>query len=50
MVENMTAKLKLHAMFSGEGATRRLMMCADCRVIDMMENQNEMTIHDVKRT
>ncbi len=50
MVENMTAKLKLHSMFSGEGAMKRLMMCADCRVIDMMENQNEMTIHDVKKT
>jgi ferredoxin len=50
MVENMTAKLKLHAMFSGEGAIRRLMMCADCRVIDMMENQGEMSIHDVKKS
>ena len=48
MVANMTAKLKLHSMFSGEGALKRLMMCADCRVIDMMENQNEMSIHDVK--
>jgi ferredoxin len=50
MVENMTAKLKLHSMFSGEGAIKRLMMCADCRVIDMMENRNEMTIHDVKKS
>jgi len=49
MVENMTAKLKLHSMFSGEGAIRRLMMCADCRVIDMMENQGEMSIHDVRK-
>ena len=35
-------------IFAGEGALKRLMMCADCRVIDMMENQNEMSIHDVK--
>jgi len=25
------------------------MMCADCRVIDMMENQGEMSIHDVRK-
>jgi len=28
---------------------RRLQMCADCRVVDMMENKDEMNISDVKR-
>jgi hypothetical protein len=27
---------------------RRLQMCADCRVTDMMENKNEASIFDVK--
>jgi len=45
MVENMTAKLGAHGMFVGAGL-RRLQLCADCRVVDMMENQNETTIFD----
>jgi hypothetical protein len=28
-------------MFSDERARRRLQMCADCRVIDMMEAEEE---------
>jgi ferredoxin len=46
MVENMTGKLGAHGMFAGVGL-RRLQMCADCRVVDMMENQSETTIFDV---
>ena len=47
MIDNMTAKLGSHSMFAGGGALRRLQMCADCRVIDMMENKgNEMTVFD----
>ncbi|MNC94756.1 hypothetical protein D3C83_116940 [compost metagenome] len=46
MVENMLGKLGGHSMFAGEGATRRLQMCGDCRVVDMMENKAEATIHD----
>lgn len=44
MVDNMLAKLGGHSMFAG--GTRRLQMCGDCRVVDMMENQGESTIHD----
>ena len=44
MVDNMLAKLGGHSMFAG--GTRRLQMCADCRVVDMVENKAEATIHD----
>jgi hypothetical protein len=49
MIENMTARLSAHSMFSGGVALRRLQMCADCRVVDMMENPAEATIHDVRK-
>jgi ferredoxin len=42
MVENMLGKLSGHSMFAG--GTRRLQMCADCRVVDMMENKAEAQI------
>jgi ferredoxin len=44
MIENMTGRLGAHSMFAGGTALRRLQMCADCRVVDMMENQSETTI------
>jgi ferredoxin len=47
MVENMLGKLGGHSMFAG--GTRRLQMCGDCRVVDMMENKDEVTIHDVPK-
>jgi len=31
-------------MFPGAGALKRLQMCADCRVVDMMENKDEASI------
>ena len=49
MIDNMTARLSAHSMFSGGTALRRLQMCADCRVVDMMENPAEATIHDVRK-
>ena len=53
MVDNMLGKLTGHSMFSGGSAPgsklRRLQMCADCRVVDMMENKEEIDISDVKR-
>ena len=39
MVENMLGKLGGHSMFAG--GARRLQMCGDCRVVDMMENKTE---------
>jgi hypothetical protein len=47
MVDNMLGKLVGHSMFAG--GTRRLQMCGDCRVVDMMENKVEASIHDVKK-
>jgi ferredoxin len=44
MVENMLGKLGGHSMFAG--GTRRLQMCGDCRVVDMMENKAESSIFD----
>jgi ferredoxin len=49
MVENMLGKLTGHSMFPGAGGLKRLQMCADCRVVDMMENKDEVNILDVKR-
>ncbi|HEX7605487.1 MAG TPA: 4Fe-4S binding protein [Usitatibacter sp.] len=44
MVEAMLGRLAGHSMFSGDGALRRLQMCADCRVVDMMSNKNEASV------
>ena len=47
MVDNMLGKLSGHSMFAG--GTRRLQMCGDCRVVDMMDNKTETTIFDYKK-
>lgn len=44
MVEAMLGRLAGHSMFSGDEALRRLQMCADCRVVDMMSNKNEASV------
>jgi len=49
MVENMTAKLGAHSMFAGGGALRRLQMCGDCRVVDMVEAPDSPSIMDYTR-
>ena len=49
MIDNMTAKLAAHSMFAGGGALKRLQMCADCRVVDMMENRGEASILDLPK-
>jgi ferredoxin len=49
MVEVMMKRLSLHSMFASPQAQRRLQMCADCRVVDMMENREELSVHDVTR-
>lgn len=46
MIQNMTGKLGAHSMFAGSGALRRLQMCADCRVVDMMNAKDEPSIMD----
>jgi ferredoxin len=47
MIESMLGKVGGHSMFAG--GTRRLQMCADCRVVDMMDNQGESSILDLKK-
>ena len=44
MIDNMMGKLAGHSMFQGEGKLKRLQMCADCRVVDMMSNKEEYSI------
>ena len=48
MIDNMVGRLSSHSMWQGPDGLRRLTMCADCRVIDMMENKHEVSILDVK--
>ncbi|RPH59543.1 MAG: 4Fe-4S ferredoxin, partial [Burkholderiales bacterium] len=45
MIDNMLGRLAGHAMFGGDAA-RRLQMCADCRVVDMVSNPAESTVFD----
>lgn len=47
MIDNMVSKLSLHGAFSGN--IDRIRMCSDCRVVDMMGNQHETLITDMKR-
>jgi ferredoxin len=44
MVHTMLGRLAGHSMFSSPEAQRRLQMCADCRVVDMMANKNEASV------
>jgi hypothetical protein len=46
MVESMTGKLGAHSMFATGGALKRLQMCGECRVVDMMDSKNEPSILD----
>ena len=42
IIDNMTKKLAGHYMFQSERAVQRLMMCEDCRVIDVVQDQDAM--------
>ncbi|NMM39099.1 MAG: 4Fe-4S binding protein [Glaciimonas sp.] len=42
MIDNMLVKLSAHGAFAGN--LDRIKMCSECRVIDMMENKNEVSI------
>lgn len=44
MVDAMVGRLAGHSMFTQGSALRRLQMCADCRVVDMMASKEEMSI------
>ena len=47
MVEAMMGRLASHSMFTSNGALRRLQMCADCRVVDMMSSKSEVSVLDL---
>ncbi|HXF66487.1 MAG TPA: 4Fe-4S binding protein [Burkholderiales bacterium] len=47
MIESMMGRLTSHSMFAEPGALDRLKMCADCRVIDLMQSARHGTIFDV---
>ena len=44
MVDAMMGRLAGHSMFAGGAALRRLQMCADCRVVDMMKAKDEVSV------
>jgi ferredoxin len=44
MVDAMLGRLAGHSMFADGPSLRRLQMCADCRVVDMMSNKNEVSV------
>lgn len=46
MIDKMVGRLATHSMFGSGLALRRLQMCADCRVIDLMEEKDAASIHD----
>jgi ferredoxin len=50
MIDNMLKRLTGHSMFSSPDALRGLQMCADCRVLDMMEKHDGATIFDYRET
>jgi hypothetical protein len=44
MVSTMLGRLAGHSLFANPEAQRRLQMCADCRVVDMMSSRNEASV------
>jgi len=47
MIETMLGKLAGHSMFAEPGSLDRLKMCADCRVVDLIKNENSVDIRNV---
>lgn len=47
MVDAMMGRLAGHSMFAG--GIRRLQMCGDCRVVDMMDNKTEASVLDLPK-
>lgn len=47
MVDNMLLKLGKHSMFAEPGALDRIKMCADCRVVDLLQTSRHGNINDV---
>jgi len=42
LIDNMLEKLAGHYMFQSERAKQRLMMCEDCRVVDVLQDEDAM--------
>jgi ferredoxin len=47
MVDSMLGRLGQHSMFAEPGALDRIKMCADCRVIDLLQTSRHGNIHEV---
>jgi ferredoxin len=47
MIATMLGKLSGHSMFAAPGALDRLKMCADCRVVDLIKNENSADIRNL---
>jgi len=47
MIATMLGKLSGHSMFASPGALDRLKMCADCRVVDLIRNENSADIRNL---
>ena len=44
IIELMMGRLAGHSMFTQPGALRRLQMCGDCRVVDLMSSKDEASV------
>lgn len=49
MIDAMLARLSGHGMFAGEAQLRRLRMCADCRVVDMLQARDVDSMLETKQ-
>jgi ferredoxin len=47
LVEAMLGRLAGHSMFAAPGALERLRMCADCRVVDLIQNEASVDIRNL---
>ena len=48
VIESMLTKLQYHSMFQSERARNRLKMCEDCRVVDVVQDEEAMAIKNEK--
>ena len=48
VIETMLVKLQYHSMFQSERARNRLKMCEDCRVVDVVQDEDAMALQNEK--
>jgi len=46
VVQRLTERLEQHWMFRDESARRRILMCQDCKVLDMFEQEGSPNVYD----